>query len=437
MPDCGLSLPCRSAVTSNSNALTITNSGNGSAIAAIATSERGVAVKATNTSNGLAIFGSTSEGEIGILGESIGGLIGVRGQCPRDNFGIGVEGASRVGVGVSGSCNPEGSTGVEGTSRDGSGVRGISTNGDGVFGKSDNNSGVEGIAKKQGAGVLGASVDGDGVFGISQFGTGVAGFGTRGLNQGVYGNSSTGGIGVFGESPEEGGTGIVGAGQFRAAFFDGDVHVKGSVIFGDGGPRIDHPLEPARRYLSHSFVGSPEMKNVYDGVVALDEHGECRVELPKWFEAVNCDFRYQLTSIGEPAPNLHVAREISNNQFNIAGGKSGMKISWQVTGIRKDSWAQAHPLIVEEEKPENERGYYLYPELYDQPPENSTFWKGNSELLRQLEKRRDVSAQRNRIAEQVRNLEEMRRRNEQLHLSEQLQALSRRLVGDEGTSGPG
>jgi hypothetical protein len=431
MPDCGLPLPCRSAVTSNSTALTITNRGNGSAIAGIATSERGVAVRATNTSNGEAIFVSTNEGEVGIFGTSIGGLIGVMGQCTRDRNAIGVFGLSSEGQGVFGSSTAEGGAGVFGLSHDGDGVSGISTNNAGVFGKSDTGAGVEGIAKKQGPGVVGASVDGDGVFGISQFGTGVAGFGTRGLNQGVYGNSSTGGIGVFGESPEEGGTGIVGAGQFRAAFFDGDVHVKGSVIFGDGGPRIDHPLEPARRYLSHSFVGSPELKNVYDGVVALDEHGECRVELPEWFEAVNCDFRYQLTSIGEPAPNLHVAREISNNQFNIAGGKSGMKISWQVTGIRKDSWAQAHPLIVEEEKPENERGYYLYPELYDQPPENSTFWKGNSELLRQLEKRRDVSAQRNRIAEQVRNLEEMRRRNEQL------QALSRRLVGDEGNREPG
>jgi hypothetical protein len=215
-----------------------------------------------------------------------------------------------------------------------------------------------------------------------------------------------------------------------AAAFDGDVRLNGSIVIPGGGFRIDHPLEPARKSLSHSFVESPDMKNIYDGVVALDENGECRVELPEWFEALNCDFRYQLTSIGEPAPNLHVAREISNNGFNIAGGKSGMKVSWQVTGIRKDSWAQAHPLTVDEEKPENERGYYHNPELYDQPRENSTFWKGNSELIRRLEERRDVSAERNQIAELRSLTEQMRRR------SEQLQALSRRLVGDEGNSGP-
>jgi hypothetical protein len=221
-------------------------------------------------------------------------------------------------------------------------------------------------------------------------GTGVVGTSSGGvLSAGVAGASFTvpppGGlsIGVYGR----GLNGFAGA-------FDGDVRLNGSLIIPGGGFRIDHPLEPVRKSLSHSFVESSEMKNVYDGVVALDEHGECRVELPEWFEVLNCDFRYQLTSIGEPAPNLHVAREISNNRFNIAGGKSGMKVSWQVTGIRKDSWAQAHPLTVDEEKPENERGYYHNPELYDQPLENSTLWKGNSELIRLLEERRDVSGAR-------------------------------------------
>jgi hypothetical protein len=44
-----------------------------------------------------------------------------------------------------------------------------------------------------------------------------------------------------------------------------------------------------------------------------------------------------------------------------------MKVSWQVTGIRKDPWANAHRVQVEEDKPDKERGYYLYPELYSQP----------------------------------------------------------------------
>jgi hypothetical protein len=190
------------------------------------------------------------------------------------------------------------------------------------------------------------------------------------------------GFGIFGRGGPDG----------WAGFRDGKVEVVGPLIKSGGGFKIDHPLEPARKYLSHSFVESPEMKNVYDGVVSLDANGECYVELPEWFEALNCDFRYQLTSIGEPAPNLHIAREISNNRFNIAGGKSGMKVSWQVTGIRQDSWAQAHPLIVEEEKPTDAEGYYRHPELYGLPPENSTFFKGNSELRRQLEEQRGSSS---------------------------------------------
>ena len=69
------------------------------------------------------------------------------------------------------------------------------------------------------------------------------------------------------------------------------------------------------------------MKSVYDGVVALDDNGERTVEVPSWVEALNSDFRYQLTSIGWPAPNLHVSQEISNSRFKIAGGTAGMKVS--------------------------------------------------------------------------------------------------------------
>jgi len=85
------------------------------------------------------------------------------------------------------------------------------------------------------------------------------------------------------------------------------------------------------------------------------------------------DYRYQLTCIGGFAP-LYVAEEVSNNQFKIAGGKSGMKVSWQVTGVRQDAWANAHRIPVEIEKPERERGYYLHPELYGAPDEKNIEW---------------------------------------------------------------
>ena len=38
-----------------------------------------------------------------------------------------------------------------------------------------------------------------------------------------------------------------------------------------------------------------------------------------------------------------------------------MGVSWQVTGIRQDVFANAHPIVVEQEKPANEKGLCLYP----------------------------------------------------------------------------
>lgn len=94
--------------------------------------------------------------------------------------------------------------------------------------------------------------------------------------------------------------------------------------------------------------------------------------MPDWFEALNRTFRYQLTAIGAPGPNLFVAEEISRNQFRIAGGKPGAKVSWQVTGIRQDSLANAHRIPVEEAKPDKERGLYLHPKLFGASAEKST-----------------------------------------------------------------
>ena len=97
------------------------------------------------------------------------------------------------------------------------------------------------------------------------------------------------------------------------------------------------------------------MKNVYDGIAVLDANGEAAVMLPDWFEALNEGFRYQLTPVGAPAPQLHIADEIAHPQFRIAGGVPGQRVCWQVTGVRKDPWARAHPVVVEEPKNDDER----------------------------------------------------------------------------------
>ena len=143
--------------------------------------------------------------------------------------------------------------------------------------------------------------------------------------------------------------------------------IVGSISKSSGSFRIDHPLDPANKYLYHSFVESPDMKNVYDGVAVLNAGGEATVELPDWFDALNKDFRYQLTAIGAPGPNLYIASEISNNSFKIAGGTAGMKVSWQITGIRDDAYARAYRIKVEENKNDDEIGKYLHPEVHGLP----------------------------------------------------------------------
>lgn len=127
--------------------------------------------------------------------------------------------------------------------------------------------------------------------------------------------------------------------------------------------------------------------NLYNGVILLDAQGEAIVELPKWFEALNKEFRYQLTCIGGFAP-VYIAEEVTGNQFKIAGGHAGMKVSWQVTGIRQDAYAKAHPIPVEADKPEKERGFYLHPQVFEQPEEKGINWVRDPELMRHLKEER-------------------------------------------------
>ena len=147
----------------------------------------------------------------------------------------------------------------------------------------------------------------------------------------------------------------------------GNLTVDGTLAKSGGSFKIDDPIAPTEKYLSHSFVESPDMMNIYNGIVILDAKGAAWVTMPEWFDALNQDFRYQLTSIGRPGPSLFIAREVKNNRFKIAGGHPGARVSWQVTGIRHDAWANAHRIPTEELKPENEQGQYLHPELFGAP----------------------------------------------------------------------
>ena len=349
------------------------------------------------------VFGLSYSGD-GVYGRSDTGY-GVRGQS---NSRYGVFGQSESGYGVVGTSNY--SVGVAGYSYDRYGVVGESYYGRGVYGLSYGGYAMYALST-YGPGVYGESFSNDGVIGQSYSGAGVLGW-TR-VGYGVHGYSeSEDGYGVYGESPSGigvSGSSFSGIGLYGytssggpdsyAAYLDGRVYIRGPLEKPGGSFKIDHPLDPANKYLSHSFVESPDMKNVYDGVVTLDNKGDAVIELPDWFGALNKDFRYQLTAIEAPGPNLYIAEEIcdgvttndsSNNSsnsshFKIAGGTSGMKVSWQVTGIRKDPWANAHRIKVEEDKPDKERGYYIYPDLYGKAAE-----KGISRLLFPQEEKQEL-----------------------------------------------
>lgn len=132
----------------------------------------------------------------------------------------------------------------------------------------------------------------------------------------------------------------------------GDLNVAGSITGETKHFKIDHPLDP-NRYLYHASVESSEMLNVYTGNVTLDSQGEGVVQLPAWFEALNRDFRYQLSCLGGFAP-VYISQEIAHNTFRIAGGAPGMRVSWQVTGVRHDAYAEQHPMEIEADKTREE-----------------------------------------------------------------------------------
>jgi hypothetical protein len=270
------------------------------------------------------------------------------GQLWQGSASIGLEVSNTTGTGVVGRSQST-SPGVLGSSDD-KGVYGSGTNA-GVYGTSAF-AGVWGSGTAYG--VYGASAN-VGVKGSTGTASGVHGEATSGI--GVRGTAQSGTAGVFENS--NAGTAVYLADASRAAWFTGNVHVAGTLTKAAGSFRIDHPLDPENKYLSHSFVESPDMMNVYNGNVVLDGRGEAVVVLPEWFESLNREFRYQLSALGVSQPGLYVAERVKGNRFRIGGGVPGAEVSWQVTGIRDDAYARAHRIQVEEEKPAGERGVSL------------------------------------------------------------------------------
>ena len=321
---------------------------------------------ATNiNSSGSVIISSGSFQPFAVFTNS-SGATGVEGEVTATSgsgWGVlaksfGDTGTGLLGVELSATSNmTEGAWGVS-TSSGGVGVLGmtplltLSTTGSKSVGTP---TGVWGDIE-QGSGVAGVTATADDNF--SFWGANNSG---SGWPTAFFGNNSTTGqlLWAFG-----------GGGGYLTVDIDGNLFASGSINGSVKNFRIDHPLDPANKYLNHASVESSEMKDIYDGVATFDAGGTATVQLPDWFEALNGNFRYQLTCIGGFSP-VYIAREIADHHFTVAGGKPGMKVSWQVTGVRHDAYAQAHPLQVEEEKSQKERGYYVHPELHGASREKS------------------------------------------------------------------
>jgi hypothetical protein len=300
--------------------------GTGAAIQAIGVNNIGVdastnanfspAIRALNTGNGEAIY---AEAEYGHALKAV-------------SPGVAILAESTNGIAIWGSSDADFAAAVYGdaTGEDANGVTGQSSVGAGVYGYSPG-----------GYGVWGHTVGATGVYGDSFTGYGVRGHSSS--NAGVYGSSTSSYSGYF--------TGALWAQSLNAA----------AKAF-----RIDHPQDPTNKALMHSCVESNERKLVYDGVVTTDQAGEATVELPSYFESLNRDLRYQLTVIGSFGQAI-VKHEVAGNRFTIATSEPRTKVSWQVTGVRHDAYAKAHPLEVESVKTGREKGRYINPKEHGQP----------------------------------------------------------------------
>jgi hypothetical protein len=327
------------------------------------------------------IYAANTYGAYAVNGYDNSSFSDAGGVYGQSNLGIGVSGNGSTGVYGSGTTGVFG-TGTTGVSGYGStyGVSGSAEYGPGVYGTGASGQiGVAGAGTSGSTGVSGTSDTGIGVSGVSTSGTGVsASAGGVGPAVNAYGNGSVTGV-------------LAGSYKGYAGWFNGNVTVEGTFYASTKDFKIDHPVDPANKYLFHASVESSEMKNIYDGTVTTDAQGEATVQLPEWFEALNTDFRYQLTVIGQFAQAI-VAKKIENNQFQIKTTLPSVEVSWQVTGVRQDAYAKAHPLQVEEDKPEKERGFYIHPELYGAPEEKGILWATAPKAMQQWKEARAKAA---------------------------------------------
>jgi trimeric autotransporter adhesin len=404
-------------INNSAPVLTLDVKGEGKFVASTSTN----VLLGSQTGNGAAgngVVGLTSStagfGVYGFANNTAGSAIGVNGVAAGVN-GVGVHGSGGVGVeGVATICcnyaaiftgysapTGSGNAGAPGVLIYGGAgdVNALGTNGGTglvVYGGAANNNFSSSIGGNgiDSTGGVGTQYDGDGVGGVFAGGN-QAIIGGDGVD--AYGGSGSGVIAFAGDgSTPNGFYGPDGIdayynpnsdGVSYAGYFTGDVTVTGTLSSGVKDFKIDHPQDPANKYLVHASVESSEMMNIYSGNVTTDGEGNATVQMPKWFAALNTDFRYQLTPIGQFAQAI-VATEINNNRFTIRTDKPNVKVSWQVTAVRQDAFAKAHPLVVEQAKEAGLRGYYLHPELFGAPAEKGMAWGRQPLAMKRMQEHR-------------------------------------------------
>lgn len=224
------------------------------------------------------------------------------------------------------------------------------------------------------AGVRGecATSSGSGVYGVSN----AAGNGGGGVPAGVRGDATAAGVagGAFFNNV---GTALYAQSTSgTAGFFSGNVTVTGNLsVSGTKNFVIDHPLDPANKLLYHISIESDEMLNIYSGTVTTDSTGMATITMPAWCDALNTDFRYQLTIVDDSGSDefvqAKVARKMKDNAFAIRTSKPNTEVSWQVSGVRHDAWAKANPRTIEVEKTGADKGKFLSPEAFGSPTANA------------------------------------------------------------------
>jgi hypothetical protein len=324
---------------------------NGDGVRGTTTNGRGGSFASTNGIAGY--FTSTNSSAVsGVVSNTAPSIVGTN-----NGSGVAISGQGNRGVG--GYFTSVGSDAVQGHANGSnvSGVAGFNAGaGPGTYGSGTTGPGVSGVSSS-GYGVSGQSASNNGVYGHSTNANGVYGESDSGVGGSFQGHA----ISLYAQNPD------IACNSCWAGYFEYNVDVNGTLYANAKSFKIDDPLDPANKYLMHTSVESPDMLDIYRGHVVLDAQGTAWVQMPDYFQALNMDFDYQLTAIGKAQPNLYVAQEIKDNKFQIAGGAPGAKVSWQVTGVRHDPYADTYRTPVEQQKSPQEQGLYMHPELYNQP----------------------------------------------------------------------